>query len=454
VSQPCADAGASQVDPIDGSTLLHALVRDGTLPVDEHGMAAAERRSVVSMAAGRGCVGGSGARTVAEDATAGDGVGGSGVGGSGMGDGANGAAGLVQGRLPPPAHTQSVDMAHSAAWASVQLIQLLLSHGACINAQSHRGNTPLHVACATSARPPIVDALCAARADVNAPNSRRLAPLHVLAANHTQHAPHAASLLVDARASLSLCAERRETPLHRAVLAHNLPLACALAKHGASLHVLDEAGQTPLGLIGCQGDDRRDELLRALSAPPVWTASDHAAACMLCRTPFSVKRRRHHCRHCGVACCADCSPARTSIAKFGAGAQAYLLARAVRRWPKCATRPSERASTHCACAAGAKAVRCCRLCVPVVQAQNASHVSHAAASVATREEDAPARRFNMAAWAEQAASKWRESAEISGSEEGLANDSLLGLERSTIAFDAAFAATMQHGVDVERNTWS
>lgn len=39
----------------------------------------------------------------------------------------------------------------------------------------------------------------------------------------------------------------------------------------------------------------------------VWVPDAKAERCMRCREAFSVWRRRHHCRMCGVVCCHPCS---------------------------------------------------------------------------------------------------------------------------------------------------
>jgi len=41
-----------------------------------------------------------------------------------------------------------------------------------------------------------------------------------------------------------------------------------------------------------------------------WVADSEAKACMACSRPFTVSRRRHHCRACGEVCCARCAPKR------------------------------------------------------------------------------------------------------------------------------------------------
>jgi hypothetical protein len=52
---------------------------------------------------------------------------------------------------------------------------------------------------------------------------------------------------------------------------------------------------------------------------PVWIPDEAALDCMVCQQPFSLFRRRHHCRKCGIVCCADCSsrtfivPSKTTV---------------------------------------------------------------------------------------------------------------------------------------------
>jgi len=54
----------------------------------------------------------------------------------------------------------------------------------------------------------------------------------------------------------------------------------------------------------------------AFSAP-VWTQDSEKVNCELCSMPFSIVRRRHHCRACGKLVCAGCSKMRLRIARFG-----------------------------------------------------------------------------------------------------------------------------------------
>ncbi|KAG7381953.1 hypothetical protein PHYPSEUDO_005424 [Phytophthora pseudosyringae] len=41
-----------------------------------------------------------------------------------------------------------------------------------------------------------------------------------------------------------------------------------------------------------------------------WVADEARKACAVCVKPFALRRRKHHCRHCGEVVCASCAPAR------------------------------------------------------------------------------------------------------------------------------------------------
>jgi hypothetical protein len=47
------------------------------------------------------------------------------------------------------------------------------------------------------------------------------------------------------------------------------------------------------------------------STSMVWMPDDSTVVCSRCEEPFTMFRRRHHCRACGLICCAECAP-RTS----------------------------------------------------------------------------------------------------------------------------------------------
>jgi hypothetical protein len=44
-----------------------------------------------------------------------------------------------------------------------------------------------------------------------------------------------------------------------------------------------------------------------------WLPDDTASACLACQAEFSVVRRRHHCRGCGLLLCDECTQRRVAI---------------------------------------------------------------------------------------------------------------------------------------------
>uniref|UniRef100_A0A1I8FCL7 FYVE-type domain-containing protein n=1 Tax=Macrostomum lignano TaxID=282301 RepID=A0A1I8FCL7_9PLAT len=55
-------------------------------------------------------------------------------------------------------------------------------------------------------------------------------------------------------------------------------------------------------------------LLDILDKEPGWVDGDF---CLECGTRFSLKTRKHHCRHCGRLLCASCSKQQCAIVKYG-----------------------------------------------------------------------------------------------------------------------------------------
>lgn len=150
-------------DPTDGSTLLHALVASATLPYQPPDQpcppANTSARSTLGADAALGAA--AGAAALSSELT-------------------RASFGTLE--EPPSVHRE-------ASEAIVQLAEMLVGAGARVNATSHAGNTPLHVACAAGPRMSILEPLVAARADVNALNRQRESPLHLLAVSPALEAP-------------------------------------------------------------------------------------------------------------------------------------------------------------------------------------------------------------------------------------------------------------------------
>uniref|UniRef100_A0A8C9SW35 FYVE-type domain-containing protein n=1 Tax=Scleropages formosus TaxID=113540 RepID=A0A8C9SW35_SCLFO len=50
---------------------------------------------------------------------------------------------------------------------------------------------------------------------------------------------------------------------------------------------------------------------------PFWVPDSACSHCTACKVPFTVLRRRHHCRSCGKIFCARCSPNVAALPRFG-----------------------------------------------------------------------------------------------------------------------------------------
>ncbi|XP_075297789.1 LOW QUALITY PROTEIN: lateral signaling target protein 2 homolog [Opisthocomus hoazin] len=51
--------------------------------------------------------------------------------------------------------------------------------------------------------------------------------------------------------------------------------------------------------------------------PPEWVPDSRCSHCSACRSPFTLLRRRHHCRSCGKIFCARCSPHAAALPHYG-----------------------------------------------------------------------------------------------------------------------------------------
>jgi len=59
-----------------------------------------------------------------------------------------------------------------------------------------------------------------------------------------------------------------------------------------------------------------EALLRA-TGPPDWAPDADFKNCYHCDAPFSLVNRRHHCRHCGLVFCANCTSKKVEIPRMG-----------------------------------------------------------------------------------------------------------------------------------------
>ena len=131
---------------------------------------------------------------------------------------------------------------HLAGGSSLPIVELLLRHGADVNARDYGDNTPLHAA-AAAGKLEIVRALLAKQADARAVNRQRVTPL--LNAASSGSVPVVEALLA-AGADLKNADNLGETALHRAATSGQVELIKLLLARGFAVDTMDRQRQTPL----------------------------------------------------------------------------------------------------------------------------------------------------------------------------------------------------------------
>jgi serine/threonine-protein phosphatase 6 regulatory ankyrin repeat subunit B len=129
-------------------------------------------------------------------------------------------------------------------------IQVLLKHGADVNARLDDLSTPLHLA-ASKGRFSAAQLLLEYKADVNYRNELGEAPLHLASADDNRRVlgVRLAQLLLEHGADANAKAKNRATPLHYAAKHRRQDVARILLAHGAQVNARDNKLRTPLHLL-------------------------------------------------------------------------------------------------------------------------------------------------------------------------------------------------------------
>ncbi|KAI2858584.1 hypothetical protein CBS147321_4988 [Aspergillus niger] len=133
----------------------------------------------------------------------------------------------------------------AVATEKIEVVQLLLSHGADIRAHL-KGHSCVEMA-AYHSNPDLLRLLIQQdRGSVNAPGDRQWTPLHFTAQFDKEHTLETAQILIDAGANVNSRADLGVTPLFLAVQSNRLDLVKLLVDKGAEINVCTERDITPL----------------------------------------------------------------------------------------------------------------------------------------------------------------------------------------------------------------
>lgn len=156
-----------------------------------------------------------------------------------------------------------------------------------LDEKSYGGMTPLHWAAIEEAQG-VAEVLVAHGADVNAVDNWNMTPLHMAAARNTSAG--LVALLLDHGANGTALDQWGETPLHFAASRDQPEVVALLLAHGADPDAKDQSGETPLERAGCENGNRllmcvNKESLQKKDAlyAAVWSDSEAAVLILLAR---------------------------------------------------------------------------------------------------------------------------------------------------------------------------
>jgi len=188
-----------------------------------------------------------------------------------------------------------------------------------VNIADKDGNCPLHAAVAINHQPLTSFLISEAGGSVSVKNNMGRTPVHVLGEKGGDG--RVLDVLLANGAEINCKDNDGNTPLHLAVGFCHQQIAIELCSRGSSVCEVNVNDATCLDDLPFGDQHLRTEIQRkmlaALPQPPAWLPDQASPHCQICKTPFTTKNRRHHCRNCGRLVCAKCSPNKKNIQKWG-----------------------------------------------------------------------------------------------------------------------------------------
>ncbi|XP_074641653.1 rabankyrin-5-like [Tubulanus polymorphus] len=191
---------------------------------------------------------------------------------------------------------------------------VLLENNVDYDAIDESLNNALHVAVQNGFINTVRVLLTESRINAEASNIKGQTPMHTLGQYGKESAAAIFELFRECMPEYPVDNPDSEgnTILLLAYMNGNSNLCRAVVRAGASFGGMNKYGVT---LFNFQVPTKQllFKLLDMLSKEPPWTDSD---VCLECTTKFTIKTRKHHCRHCGRVLCSKCSDKDIPIVKF------------------------------------------------------------------------------------------------------------------------------------------
>ncbi|KAK7469532.1 hypothetical protein BaRGS_00036438, partial [Batillaria attramentaria] len=212
-------------------------------------------------------------------------------------------------------HTGETALHLAAVRDHAQIVSVLIENGVDVDAVDENLNNALHVAVQHGNLATVKTLLTECRINAEATNTKGQNPLHILGQYGKDNAAAMFELFRETMPEYPIDRPDAEgnSVLLLAYTNGNGGLCRAMVRAGACLGTVNKQG---LSIFNAPVATRQllFKLLDMLSKEPPWSEGE---TCLECSTKFSIKTRKHHCRHCGRLLCSKCSGKDMPIVKFG-----------------------------------------------------------------------------------------------------------------------------------------
>ncbi|XP_072163422.1 rabankyrin-5-like [Diadema setosum] len=202
----------------------------------------------------------------------------------------------------------------AAAKDHATICGILIENGINVDARDDNGNGALHLAVQYGNLNSAKVLLTESNIDAEAFNARGQTPMHLLGQYGKDNAAAIFDLFRECMPNYPLDKQDAEgnTVLLLAYQKGNGAVCRAIVRAGASLGIMNKQG---VSIFNAQVATKQllFRLLDMLSKEPAWSESE---LCQECQVKFTIKTRKHHCRHCGRILCSKCSSKMVPIVKY------------------------------------------------------------------------------------------------------------------------------------------